>query len=73
MKTAILGLITLIFSGCAMMAGLNSGNIWTGYGLAAVVWLLFIRHCKRRKKQAAERRFREQQFQLFIKTMQKQH
>lgn len=73
MKTVILGLITLIFSGCAMMAGLNSGNILTGYGLAFATWILFIWHCRRRAKKTAERRFREQQFQLYIRTMQKQN
>ena len=73
MKTAILGLITLIFSGCAMMAGLNSGNILTGYGLALASWLVFIWGYNQRAKKTNQHRLKEQQFQLYLKRMQKQH
>lgn len=58
MKTTLWCLITLIFSSGAMMAGLNSGNIWIGYGLAGVAWILFIWGVNRRSKKASQQQLR---------------
>jgi hypothetical protein len=42
MKATLWCLITLIFSSGAMMAGLHSENIWIGYGLGFLAWIIFI-------------------------------
>lgn len=69
MRTVIYGLITLIFCFGAMMGGLNSGNIWIGYGIALVAILIFVRGWRSRERKAAERKFQELRFRMYMDRM----
>ena len=66
MRTVFYGLITLVFCFGAMMGGLNSGNIWIGYGLAFVAIWLFARGWMSRDRKAAERKMNELKFRMFM-------
>jgi hypothetical protein len=58
MKATLWCLITLIFSSGAMMAGLHSENIWIGYGLGFLAWILFIWRVNRRSKKASQQQLK---------------
>ena len=69
MRTVIYGLITLVFCFGAMMGGLNSGNFWIGYGIALVAILIFAWGWRSRDRKAAERKFQELRFRMYMDRM----
>jgi len=69
MRTVIYGMITLVFCFGAMMGGLNSGNIWIGHGLAFVAIVIFARGWISRDRKAAERKFQELRFRMYVDRM----
>jgi FtsH-binding integral membrane protein len=66
MRTGLYFLVTLVFSACAMMAGLQGRNMWPGYLVGFAAWALFFWVCERRRKKSLERRQKEQLFRSYM-------
>jgi hypothetical protein len=73
MKTALYLVFTCFISTGAFLSALHSKTPFILYAVGFGVWALFIWGLLRRMKKLSERRFREQQFNNFMRTNRQQN
>jgi hypothetical protein len=67
MKTFVYFILTCFISTGALLGALHAKNPYPAFAIAFGAWLLFIWGCNRRARREAEKRYREQLFEDYMR------